>query len=126
MTETETETETETPGLGRPVYVAADVGTGTKALDDNGRVEEITFDGTGTIMGLDFTEHGAYFALAGPDGIVHSHGSVAIATTKSDRLAYTYQTLGRSVGDSKLVELGCAFVSSPRAGWRRLTRQCWY
>lgn len=73
------ETTTE---LGRPVYVAINRGTSMKTLDKRGQVEEITFDGNGTITGMDFTEKGSCFALIKPDGSVHNHGSVAIMTAE--------------------------------------------
>ena len=49
------ETATE---LGRPVYVAINRGTSMKTLDKGCQVEEITFDGNGTINGVEFTEQG--------------------------------------------------------------------
>ena len=107
------ETATE---LGRPVYVAINRGTSMKILDKKGQVEEITFDGSGTINGIEFTEQGSYFALIKPDGSIHSHGSVAIMTEEGESAAYTYQTLGRVRSDGKLVELGCAFVSTASKG----------
>ena len=57
------ETATE---LGRPVYVAINRGTSMKTLDKGGQVEEITFDGNGTINRVEFTEQGSYFALIKP------------------------------------------------------------
>jgi hypothetical protein len=103
------ETATE---LGRPVYVAINRGTSMTTLDKRGQVEEITFDGNGTINRVKFTEQGSYFALTKPDGSIHSHGSVAIMTEEGESAAYTYQTLGMVRADGKLVELGCAFVST--------------
>ena len=107
------ETATE---LGRPVYVAINRGTSMKTIDKGGQVEEITFDGSGTINGIEFTEQGSYFALIKPDGSIHSHGSVTIMTAEGESAAYTYQTLGMIRGDGKLVELGCAFVSTMSKG----------
>jgi hypothetical protein len=103
------ETATE---LGRPVYVAINKGTSMKTLDKRGQVEEITFDGNGTINGVKFTEQGSCFALIKPDRSMHNHGSVAITTEEGESAAYTYQTLGMARADGKLVELGCAFVST--------------
>lgn len=102
--------------LGRPVYVAINRGTSMKTLDKRRQVEEITFDGKGTIKGIEFTEQGSYFALIKPDGSIHSHGSVAIMTAEGESGAYTYQTLGMVRADGKLVELGCAFVSTTSKG----------
>ena len=79
-------------------------------------MEEITFDGNGTINGVEFTEQGSYFALIKPDGSIHSHGSVAIMTAERESASYTYQTLGMVRSDGKLVELGCAFVSTTSKG----------
>jgi hypothetical protein len=93
-------------GLGRPVYVAINRGTSMKALDKRGQVEEITFDGNGTINGVEFSEQGS----------IHSHGSVAIMTAEGESATYTYQTLGMVRSDGKLVELGCAFVSTTSKG----------
>jgi hypothetical protein len=107
------ETATE---LGRPVYVAINRGTSMKTIDKGGQVEEITFDGNGTIYGVEFTEQGSYFALIKPDGSIHSHGSVAIITTEGESATYTYQTLGMVRSDGKLVERGCAFVSTTSNG----------
>ena len=103
------ETATE---LGRPVYIAFNRGTSMKTLDKRGQVEEITFDGNGTLNGVKFTEQGSYFALIKPDRSIHNHGSVAIMTEEGESAAYTYQTLGMVRDDGKLVELGCAFVST--------------
>jgi hypothetical protein len=103
-------------GLGRPVYVAINRGTSMKALDKRGQVEEITFDGNGTINGVEFSEQGSYFALIKPEGSIHSHGSVAIMTADGESATYTYQTLGMVRSDGKLVELGCAFVSTTSKG----------
>jgi hypothetical protein len=102
--------------LGKPVYVAINRGTSMKTLDKRGQVEEITFDGNGTINGVKFTEQGSYFALIKPDGSIHSHGSVAIMTEEGESAAYTYQTLGMVRAGGKLVELGCAFVSTTSKG----------
>ena len=107
------ETATE---LGRPVYIAINRGTSMKTLDKRGQVEEITFDGNGTINGVKFTEQGSYFALTKPDRSIHNHGSVAIMTEEGESAAYTYQTLGMVRADGKLVELGCAFVSTTSKG----------
>ena len=103
-------------GLGRPVYVAINRGTSMEVLDKRGKVEEITFDGNGAINGVEFTEQGSYFALIKPNGSVHSHGSVAIMTAEGESASYTYQTLGMVRSDGKLVELGCAFVSTMSKG----------
>jgi hypothetical protein len=103
-------------GLGRPVYVAINRGTSMKALDKRGQVEEITFDGNGTINGVEFSEQGSYFALIKPEGSIHSHGRVTIMTVEGESAAYTYQTVGMVRGDGKLVELGCAFVSTMSKG----------
>jgi hypothetical protein len=103
-------------GLGRPVYVAINRGTSMKVLDKRGQVEEITFDGDGTINGVEFTEQGSYFALIKPEGSVHSHGSVAITTAEGESATYKYQTLGMVRSDGKLVELGCAFVTTTSKG----------
>ena len=102
--------------LGKPVYVAINRGTSMKSLDKGGQVEEITFDGSGTINGIEFTEQGSYFALIKPEGSIHSHGSVTIMTVEGESAAYTYQTLGMIRRDGKLVELGCAFVSTTSNG----------
>jgi hypothetical protein len=102
--------------LGRPVYVANNRGTSMKTLDKRGQVEEITFDGSGTINGIEFTEQGSYFALIQPDGSIHSHGSVMIMTAEGESAAYAYQTLGMVRANGKLVELGCAFVSTTSKG----------
>ncbi len=107
------ETATE---LGRPVYVTINRGTSMKTLDKRGQVEVITFDGNGTINGVKFTEQGSYFALIKPDRSIHNHGSVVIMTEEGESVAYTYQTLGMVSGDGKLVELGCAFVSTTSKG----------
>ena len=107
------ETATE---LGRPGYIAINKGTSMKTLDKRGQVEEITFDGNGTINGVKFTEQGSYFALTKPDRSIHNHGSVAIMTEECESAAYTYQTLGMVRADGKLVELGCAFVSTTSKG----------
>jgi hypothetical protein len=107
------ETATE---LGRPVYVAINRGTSMKTLDKGCQVEEITFDGNGTINGVEFTEQGSYFALIKPDGSIHSHGSVAIMTAEGESATYTYQTLGMVRSDGNLVERGCAFVSTTSNG----------
>ncbi len=113
VTELTLETATE---LGRPVYVAINRGTAMTTLDKRGQVEEITFDGNGIINGVEFTEQGSYFALIKPDRSIHSHGSVAIMTAEGESAAYTYQTLGMVRADGKLVELGCAFVSTTSKG----------
>jgi hypothetical protein len=102
--------------LGRPVYVAINKGTSMKTLDKKGQVEEITFDGNGALNGVKFTEQGSYFALLKPDRSIHNHGSVAIITEEGESAAYTYQTLGMVRADGKLVELGCAFVSTTSKG----------
>jgi len=102
--------------LGRAVYVAFNRGTSMKTLDKRGQIEEITFDGSGTVKGIEFTEQGSYFVMIKPDGSIHSHGSVAIMTEEGESAAYTYQTLGRVRSDGKLVELGCAFVSTTSKG----------
>ncbi len=102
--------------LGRPMYVAINRGTGMTTLDKKGQVKEITFDGSGTINGVEFTEQGSYFALIKLDGSIHSHGSVVIMTTDGESASYTYQTLGMVRSDGKLVELGCAFVSTTSRG----------
>ncbi len=98
------------------MYVAFNRGTSMKTLDKRGQVEEITFDGSGTVKGIEFTEQGSYFVMIKPDGSIHSHGSVAIMTEEDESAAYTYQTLGRVRSDGKLVELGCAFVSTTSKG----------
>ncbi len=102
--------------LGKPVYVAINRGTSMKTLDKRGQVEEITFDGRGTINGIEFTEQGSYFALIKPDGSIHSHGNVTIMTAEDESAAYAYQTLGMVRANGKLVELGCAFVSTTSKG----------
>jgi hypothetical protein len=107
------ETATE---LGRPGYVTINRGTSMKTLDKRGQVEVITFDGNGTINGVKFTEQGSYFALIKPDRSIHNHGSVVIMTEEGESVAYTYQTLGMVSADGKLVELGCAFVSTTSKG----------
>jgi hypothetical protein len=102
--------------LGRPVYVAINKATSMKTLDKRGQLEEITFDGNGTINGVEFTEQGSFFALIKLDGSIHSHGSVNIMTGEGESAAYSYQTLGMVRSDGKLVELGCAFVSTMSKG----------
>ncbi len=102
--------------LGRPVYVAINRGTSMKTLDKGSQVEEITFDGNGTINGVEFTEQGSYFALIKLDGSIHSHGSVVIMTEEGESASYTYQTLGMVRADGKLIELGCALVSTTSKG----------
>ena len=64
---------------------------------------EVSFEGRGTLLGVEMTDMGTYVSSARPDGTLFGSGQGIIMTKEGDMVSWTGQGVGRFTGRGSAV-----------------------
>jgi hypothetical protein len=99
--------------LGEQIYEARGKRTGRRVLSVEGGFKvEVSFEGTGKLLGVDVNEIGTYWSASRPDGSLYGEGQeVALA---QDGTAATWKGagVGKFVGAGAVSYRGAVYYSS--------------
>jgi hypothetical protein len=75
--------------------------TGTRILEiEEGKSPtfEVSFQGTGKILGVEFTDQGTFSATPRPSGVLYGEGRGVSMTNDGDMVVWTAQGVGKPLG----------------------------
>jgi len=85
--------------LGEPIGEARGQITNFRVLSGDGAPKvEVSFQSTGTLLGVACTEMGTYVSTMRPDGTMFGNGQGILTTTDGEGITWTGQGLGKRKG----------------------------
>jgi hypothetical protein len=85
---------------------------------------EVTFESTGTILGVATKETGTYTAVVRPDGSIFGHGQGLIITADGDGITWTGTGLGKFGPGGSVSYRGMIFYRTDSQKMARLNNVC--
>lgn len=119
------------------------IGTRVLPSEGQGPCIEFTFQSSGTVLGVPFTNTGTVVSIARPGGALHSDGQGIALTKDGEPIAWTFHGIGLptgpglaskirgivrfETGSQRLAELNqlCAIVEAETDAEQRMTAQLW-
>ena len=86
--------------LGEQLGESAGKVTGARVLSTEGQNSkvEVSFQGRGTLLGMEITDLGTYWQVIKPGGIIHGEGKVLMLTPEGDMAPWTGFGIGHPTG----------------------------
>ena len=95
--------------------------TGRRALSaDAGFKVEISFEGSGKMLGIEYNDFGTYVAAPRPDGTLFGEGQGVCMTKDGDMATWKGQGVGKFVGGGAVSYRGAIYFSSASPKLARL------
>lgn len=109
--------------LGDPISEARGKRTGRRALSASGGVVvEVTFEGSGKMLGVEFNEFGTYVSTPRPDGTMYGEGQGVCMTKDGEMAAWKGQGVGLFTGGGAVSFRGAVYYSSASPKLARLNK----
>jgi hypothetical protein len=111
--------------LGEQLGTSSGKITGTRILSTDGpntRVE-VSFQGSGTLLGASITDMGTYEQIVRPDGVLYGEGKVIMLTASGDMLPWSGFGVGLPTGPAPAASFGvCGAFNATTERFPQLTR----
>jgi hypothetical protein len=84
---------------------------------------EVTFQGTGSLLGVPMSDTGTYTAALRPDGTLFGEGQGVVMGRTGEAATWCGQGVGRLANDGAVSYRGAVYFQSASPAWARLNSQ---